>query len=288
MHDRRRDMGLGPYPEISLARARDVNAVDTRAVLDIVRPIWPEKPETASRVRQRIEAVLDYATSIGVRSGDNPARWRGHLDHLLPKPSKIRKVEHHAALAWPSLPGFMAALACREGVAAKALAFTILTAARSSEVRGMTWAEIDPTAAVWTVPAGRIKAGKEHRVPLTPAALVLVGERGVPNELVFASPAKPGHPVSDMTLSAVLRRMGRADITVHGFRSSFRDWAGETTAHPREVIEAALAHQLKNKAEAAYARGDLFTKRRKLMQDWASFLAKLDAVVLHLGVAAGA
>jgi integrase len=348
---RRRDLGLGPYPEVGLARARekaldarrlvkegvdplaerkrrraltfraaaaalveskrpgwrnakhaaqwastletyahpklgrlDVRQVATADVLDVLRPIWAEKLETASRVRQRIEAVLDYAAAIGARpSGDNPARWRGHLDHLLPRPGKVRRVEHHAALDWREAPALMAELAKREGVAARALAFTVLTAARSGEVRGMTWREVDPGGAVWTVPAGRMKAGKEHRVPLAPAALALLGEAGEPDALVFPSPTKPGQPLSDITLAAVLKRMGWGGLTVHGFRSTFRDWAGEATAHPREVVEAALAHRLKDKAEAAYARGDLFTKRRKLMEDWAAYLAHAEpATVLPL------
>ena len=169
-----------------------MKAVETAAVLDVLRPIWTTKPETASRVRQRIEAVLDYAAAMGARSGDNPARWRGHLDHLLPKPSKVRAVEHHAALDWREAPAFMAELAQREGIGAKALAFAILTAARSGEVRGMTWGEIDREAAVWTVPAERIKAGKEHRVPLTPAALALLGEAGEPDALVFPGAGRNG------------------------------------------------------------------------------------------------
>jgi integrase len=189
----------------------------------------------------------------------------------------VKVVAHHAALPWQQAPDFLAVLAQREGVAAKALAFTILTAARSGEVRGMTWAELDLATAVWTVPAGRIKAGKEHRVPLTAAARALLREPGDPAALVFPSPSKAAAPLSDMTLAAVLKRMKRDDLTVHGFRSTFRDWAGEATAHPREVIEAALAHRLKDKAEAAYARGDLFTKRRKLMEDWAAFLVRADA-----------
>jgi integrase len=169
-------------------------------------------------------------------------------------------------------------------VAAKALAFTILTAARSGEVRGMTWGELDLAAAVWTVPAGRIKAGKEHRVPLTAAALALLPEPGEPDRLVFPSPAKAAAPLSEMSLGAVLKRMKRDDLTVHGCRSTFRDWAGEATAHPREVIEAALAHRLKDKAEAAYARGDLFQKRRRLMEDWSTFLARADVgTIVPLG-----
>ena len=255
------------YPKLG---ALDVKAVDTAAVLGVLQPIWARKTETASRVRQRIEAVLDYSTAIGKRSGENPARWRGHLDHLLAKPSKVRAVQHHAALNWHELPAFMAELTQRETVDARALAFTILTAARSGEARGLTWAELDLEEGIWTVPPSRIKAGKEHRVPLPPEALALLGAPGAPGELVFESSMREGRPLSDATLAAVLRRMGRT-VTVHGFRSTFRDWSGETTAHPREVIEAALAHRLKDKAEAAYARGDLFKKRRRLMQDWARY-----------------
>lgn len=177
----------------------------------------------------------------------------------------------------------MVQLAHRDGIAARALAFTILTTARSGEVRGMTWSEVDHTAAMWTVPGGRIKAGREHRVPLVPAALALLGDRGEPDALVFPSPSKPNAPLSDMTLAAVLARMERGDLTVHGFRSTFRDWAGEVTVHPREVIEAALAHQLRDKAEAAYGRGDLLRKRRRLMEDWAGHLARRDPVVVALG-----
>jgi integrase len=273
---------LASYVYPSLAD-RDVRAIDSQDVLAVLRPIWTAKPETASRVRQRIEAVLDYAKAIGACTGDNPARWRGHLDHLLPKPGKVKAVEHHAARDWRKAPSFMADLAGREGVAARALAFAVLTAARSGEVRGMRWAEVDRAAAVWTVPADRIKAGREHRVPLALAALALLGEPGRADALVFPSPGDPTRPLSDMTLAAVLRRMGRGDVTVHGFRSTFRDWAGETTAHPREVVEAALAHRLKDKAEAAYARGDLFAKRRRLMEDWAAYLARAEqATVLPL------
>ncbi|MDF1586459.1 tyrosine-type recombinase/integrase [Marinimicrococcus flavescens] len=266
------------YPKLG---SLDVTRIETSDVLGVLGPIWRAKPETASRVRQRIEAVLDYAAAMGVRRGDNPARWRGHLDHLLPKPSKVRAVVHHAALDWREVPSFMAELASREGTAAKALAFAILTAARSGEVRGMRWRELDLEAAVWTVPADRIKAGKEHRVPLETAALVLLGQEGDPDALVFPG-SKEGRTLSDMALTAVLRRMGRGQVTVHGFRSSFRDWAGETSGHPREVIEAALAHRLKDKAEAAYARGDLFHKRRRLMRDWATFCSRSPGSVVAL------
>ena len=334
---RRRDLGLGAYPDVSLAMARDraaearrliaeggdpiakkrqakpkifrdaalelieskrsgwknakhaaqwtstletyvfpkigalqVAKIETADVIATLTPIWSEKPETANRVRQRIEAVFDYASALGIRSGDNPARWRGHLDHLLPKPKKVRAVKHHPALSHADISEFMADLSARQGVAARALAFTILTAARTGETRGMTWAEVDLDAKVWTIPAERMKAGKEHRVPLTDAVVALLGTEGDDAALVFGSETKAGKPISNMSMTAVLRRMGRDGITVHGFRSTFRDWAGETTGFPREVIEAALAHGIKDKAEAAYARSDLFDKRRSLMEAWSA------------------
>ena len=270
------------YPELG---AMNVSQIETSDVVAALRPIWIAKPTTASRVRRRIEAVLDYATAMGKRSGANPARWKGHLDHSLPKPGKVRATKHHAALDWREAPTFTAELAKREGVAAKVLAVAFLTAARSGEVRSMKWAEIDDDAMVWTVPANRMKAGKEHRVPLTPAARALLGPRGDPGTLVFPSQNGGARPLCDTAPMAALRRMGRGDLTMHGLRSTFRDWAGETTAHPREVIEAALAHRLKDKAEAAYARGDLFTKRRRLMEDWAVFLARPAADVLELPLA---
>ena len=258
------------HPKIGRMDVRDVGTQDVLATL---RPIWSEKPETASRVRQRIEAVLDYASAMGARSGDNPARWRGHLDHLLPKPTKVRAVQHHPAMPWRDVPEFLTALSNRDGMAARALAVVVHTAARSGEVRGMRWSEIDLDERVWTVPASRMKAGKEHRVPLTGAAINLIGNARGEDDLVFPGGKRLDRPLSDMSLTAVLRRMGLGNVTVHGFRSSFRDWAGETTAFPREVIEAALAHRLKDKAEAAYARGDLFDKRRDLMQAWSDYLA---------------
>lgn len=247
-----------------------IGKLQTADVISALTPIWSDKPETANRVRQRIEAVIDYANALGLREGENPARWRGHLDHLLPKPKKVRAVKHHPALPHAEISEFMSELAARDGVAARALGFTILTAARSGETRGATWAEIDREARIWTIPANRMKAGKEHRVPLTDAALAYLGDPRDERALVFESETKLGRPISDMSMTAVLRRMGRNTITVHGFRSTFRDWAGETTGFPREVIEAALAHGIKDKAEAAYARSDLFTKRRELMHAWSS------------------
>lgn len=262
---------LNRYAMIKLGDL-DVRRIETADVIDVLSPIWTKIPETASRVRQRIEAVLDYAKAIGLRKGDNPARWRGHIDHLLPKPASVRSVKHHAAMPYGDVPEFMTALGKREGVSARALAFTILTVARSGETRGMRWNEIDLQAQSWTIPAERMKAAKEHRVPLSDAAFLMLGKSGGADDLVFESEMRPGKPISDMSMAAVLRRMERGDVTVHGFRSSFRDWAGETSSFPREVIEAALAHQLKDKAEAAYARGDLFIKRRGLMNAWARIL----------------
>ena len=252
----------------------DVRGITTESVIAVLSQIWTEKPETASRVRQRIEATLDYASAVGARQDANPARWRGHLDHLLARPSKIRSVVHHPALDWRKMPDLMAELAERYGTGARALTFAILTAARSGEVRGATWSEIDFDRKVWTVPASRMKVDKEHRVPLSDMSLEQFGERRAPEDLIFPGGRGLKKPMSDMTLAAVLKRIGLLDITVHGFRASFRDWAGETTNFPREVIEAALAHRLKDKAEAAYARGDLLQKRRHLMDAWAAYLTQ--------------
>ena len=217
--------------------------------------------------------MLDWATARGYREGLNPARWRGHLDALLPAPRKVAKSDHHAALPVGEIGAFTRVLRNQEGIGARALEFAILTAARSGEVRGATWKEIDSNAAMWTVPGSRMKAGKEHRVPLSPAALALL--RALPRmagtDLVF--PASRGGLLSDMTLTAVLRRMGVAAVP-HGFRSTFRDWCSERTNYPREVAEMALAHSIGYKVEAAYRRGDLFDKRRKLMIEWAAFCAK--------------
>lgn len=262
------------YPLIGKVLVRDVALSHIMQILD---PIWTRKTETASRLRGRIEKVLDYATASGYRTGDNPARWKGHLDTILATPSKVAKVEHHAALIYAEMGSFMDKLRKQEGMGARALEFAILTAARSGEVRDATWAEVDLDSAVWTISADRMKAGKEHRIPLSDDAVQLL--RNLPRfedcNLIFAS--TKGKALSDMTLTAVLRRMG-LQVTAHGFRSTFRDWAGETTAYPREVIEHALAHQLKDKAEAAYARGTLFDKRRRLMADWSKFCATVAAV----------
>lgn len=243
-------------------------------VLGVLEPIWKTKTETASRVRARIEAVLDWATVRKFRTGDNPARWRGHLDKLLPAPTKIAKVEHHTALPVDAVGAFMRELCKQEGTGARALEFAILTATRSGEVRGATWREIELSAATWTIPGERMKTGKEHRVPLSDAALELL--RGLPRikgaDLVFAAPR--GGVLSDMTLSAVLRRMAVPAVP-HGFRSTFRDWCSERTNYPRDVAEMALAHAIGDKVEAAYRRGELFEKRRLMMKDWAAFCGRV-------------
>lgn len=260
------------FPVIGPLLVRDVGLPQIRAVLD---PIWAAKTETASRLRGRIESVLDWATVNQYRTGLNPARWRGHLDKVMAAPSKIMETGHHAALPVGDMGAFMARLRTAEGMGARALEFAILTAARSGEVRGATWAEVDLEGAVWTVPAGRMKAGKEHRVPLSAAAAKLLDAlpRMAGTDLVF--PAAKGGQLSDMTLTAVLRRMQVA-ATAHGFRSTFRDWCSERTNYPRDVAEMALAHAIGDKVEAAYRRGDLFDKRRAMMTEWAAFCAKVE------------
>lgn len=233
-------------------------------------PLWRARPETASRLRGRIEAVLGYATAHGYRTGDNPARWRGHLDKLLPKRSKVATVKHHAALPYDDLPAFMRELKKQGGIAARALEFTILTAARTGEVIRAKRSEFDRKSKVWTVPAERMKAHREHRVPLCDRALdILEGLKPLATRsgYVFAG-SGDDMPLSNMAMLALLHRMGRNDLTVHGFRSTFRDWAAERTAFPREVAEAALAHTVADKVEAAYRRGDLFDKRRRMMEAW--------------------
>jgi integrase len=264
------------YPHFGDLAVADVQ---TAHVLNALRPIWIDKPETAARVRGRIEAVLDAARAEGRIAGqwENPARWRGHLDKLLPSRTKTRRVEHHAALPFKDVGPFLKRLRAAEGMGARALEFAILTAARSGEVRGASWSEIDLTEKVWTVPAERMKAGKAHRVPLSPAAVALLEAlpRIAGSELVF--PAPRGGQLSDMTLSAVMRRM-KIDAVPHGFRSTFRDWAGERTNYPRDVVEMALAHTIKNKVEAAYRREDALDKRRRLMAEWAAYCDRAEPV----------
>jgi integrase len=336
-----RDMGLGPYPDISLAEAREktmvqrklrldgldpisvrqaarvkamtfeacaeayiashragwrnpkhaaqwsatlktyvyplfgdllVQAVDVGLVLKAVEPIWTTKPETAGRVRGRIEAILDWATARGYRQGENPARWRGHLENLLPARSKVRRVEHHAALPYPEIGGFIGELRRQAGIAARALEFVILTAARTGEVIGARWSEMNLKDGLWTIPAERMKAGKEHRVPLSEAALAIIEDMGEASsgDCVFPG-ANADRPLSNMAMLKLLKRMKRGDLTIHGFRSTFRDWAAEQTAFPSEVAEMALAHVVGDKVEAAYRRGDMFEKRRRLAAAWAAY-----------------
>ena len=249
-----------------------VASIDTALVTNAIEPIWNQKPETASRVRGRIEAVLDWATAREYRQGENPARWRGHLDKLLPARAKVRRVKHHTALPYDRMPDFMTALRAQGGVAAQALQFLILTAARTSEVIGARACEI--RGKTWTVPAERMKGEREHRVPLRTAALAIVEAMSYEHGGEFVFPGgRRGKPLSQMALAMTLRRMGRSDLTVHGFRSTFRDWAAERTGFPREAAEAALAHVIPDKVEAAYRRGDLFDRRRQLMQAWDRYCA---------------
>ena len=276
-----------------------VAEIDTGLVVKCLAPIWESKTETASRVRGRIESVLGWATTSGYRTGENPARWKGHLENLLATISKTSRTKNHPSLPWPRIGAFMSALRVREGVSARAVEFAILTACRSGEVRGAQWAEFDTAGKLWTIPAERMKAKREHQVPLSDAALALL--ESLPKdddaEVVFAGTKK--QPLSDMSLTAVIRRMNGDEkpvwadangegITVHGFRSTFRMWAAETTNYPREVAEHALAHQLPDAVERAYQRGSQFAKRAALMAEWAVYCATvpIDAVVKPLRGAA--
>jgi integrase len=252
-----------------------VDQITTEDILRALKPIWGQKPETAQRLRARIQRVLEAAKAKGFRAGENPAHWKGHLDQLLPKPKKLER-GHHPAMPFEDVPEFAIALKAREGVAARALEFLITTAARSGEVRGARWGEIDLDKKLWTIPAERMKAGREHRVPLPQHAIDILNallplSGGDAERFVFPSP-KMGQ-LSDMSLSAVLRRMKveSGTATVHGFRSSFRDWAGEMSSFPREIAEAALAHVVGDTTERAYRRGDALEKRRKLMDAWSDF-----------------
>lgn len=242
-------------------------------VLRIIEPIWRTKTETAKRLRGRLESVLDWAAVRKYRAGENPARWRGHLDKLLPAPNKVAKRGHHEALGIDEMGQFLLLLRAKPGLGAKALEFLILTAARSGEVRGARWSEVDLQAAEWLVPAERMKAGKAHRVPLSPAAVKLLKAlpRVAGTDLVF--PSSKLRPLSDMTLTKVMRDLGYEAVP-HGCRSTFRDWASERTNYPGDVAEMALAHTIGDKVEAAYRRGELFDKRRRMMSDWAAFCAR--------------
>jgi integrase len=271
-------------------RARPIDAIDTEAVLEVLKPLWQRVPETAERLRGRIENVLHAARVRGHRTGDNPAQWRGHLDQLLPKRQRLTR-GHHAAMPYDKLPAFMVALRARESLASLAMEFAILTACRTGEVLGARWEEFDLEKAEWTIPASRMKAGKPHRVPLSVRALVIIEGLAETLQGDFLFPGgRAGKPLSSMAMAMQLRRMKVEGVTVHGFRSAFRDWAAETTSFPHEVCEMALAHVIGNKAEAAYRRGDMFDRRRKLMEAWAMHCEPREAgsvVPLHT-VAKGA
>lgn len=245
-----------------------VAEIDTPHILQILEPIWKAKPETASRIRGRIETILDAAKARGYRKGENPARWRGHIAQILPARSRLTR-GHHKAMPYETVPAFVSALRTRGAMAALALEFCIITAARTGEVLYAKWSEVDFDKAAWTIPAARMKAGKEHRVPLSPRAIEIL-ETTKPLGKDWLFPADGGGALSTMAMTMLIRRMER-DATVHGFRSAFRDWAAECTGYAHEVCEMALAHVIANKAEAAYRRGDLFDKRRRLMADWATF-----------------
>jgi len=271
---------------------RLVDAIDTKDILEVLSPIWTSKTETAKRVQGRIENVLDFAAAHKYRDTANPARWRGHLDMLLPKPSRVKTVKHHPAMPYADVPAFMNELSENGSVSALALRFLILTATRTNEVLEAQWSEIDLEAAVWTIPGSRMKGGREHRVPLPDAALALLDTlpciEGNPH--LFPG-ARHGRPLSNMALLQLMRGMGygvngaRGGYVPHGFRSSFRDWSGEVSSFPRDVAEMALAHAIKNKVEAAYRRGDLFVKRRKMMQKWCDYLGlrRASAKVIQIG-----
>ncbi|BCK77357.1 bacteriophage P4 integrase [Acetobacter aceti NBRC 14818] len=266
----RRSLELHAY---DLIGDKPVAQIETDDILSILRPIWVEKTETADKLRGRMERILDYARTHGWRVGENPARWKGHISAILPKPSNVSKVEHHKAIDRKDIGRVMAALAESQGMAAKAVRFTCLTAARSGEVRNATWSEIDLKTRVWTIPAHRMKMGREHRVPLSDGAVAVLQEVMLlrderAGDLVFPG-QKRGKPLSDVALSKALHiAAGTKDVTVHGLRSTFRDWAAEDTDYPSEVAEMALAHAISNKVEAAYRRGDLFDKRREMMVNW--------------------
>jgi integrase len=266
----------------ALLRPLPVDQVTTEMVLRTLRPIWQTKTETASRVRQRIEAVLDWARAHDYRSGENPARWRGHLALILPSPNKIARVVHHPAMPYADVPAFMAELASVDTVTARALELAILTAVRSNEVRGATWPEINFDAAVWTLPAERMKAGKEHRVPLSSGRVMRILEQQwrvrISDDAFIFPGMKAGRPLKDGSLTELLHRLGH-DVTVHGFRSSFADWCGDTTAYPRDLVEAALAHAIENKVAAAYRRSDALERRRDLMTSWSSYCSGKAKVV---------
>jgi integrase len=258
-------------------RSRRVNEIDTAAVLTVLKPIWIEKPETASRLRGRIEAVLDAAKAQGHRSGENPAAWRGHLSHLLPKRPKLKR-GHHGAMAYPDLPALMEKIRADLGIASRALEVCILTATRTGEILGAKWSEITWQEKVWTIPAPRMKAAREHRVPLSGSAMIVLESLSKSRTCDFVFPSPRGkRPLSHVAMAKVLARLGVIGATVHGFRSAFRDWAGNETNFPREIAEAALAHVIGDKAEQAYRRSDALEKRRALMEAWAQWCEPREA-----------
>ena len=256
------------YPTIGKMLVKDV---EQSHILTILNPIWTDKTETATRVRNRIEAVLDWAAASGYRERDNPARWKGRLDKLLPSPSKIAKVKHHTALPIDETPVFVKELVNNNSLSAQCLLFLILTATRSGEARGAMWSEIDFESKVWTIPTERMKAGKEHQIPLSDQAINLLHSLPRVINSLYVFPSTKGKPLSDMSLSMLMRRMN-ATAVPHGFRSTFRDWAGDKTNYPRDLAEAALAHTVSNQVEAAYRRGTALEKRREMMQDWGDFI----------------
>lgn len=259
-------------------REKRVDEITTEDILGILQPIWQTKNETANRLRGRIERVLNAAKARGLRSGENPAAWRGHLELLLPKRQKLQR-GHHAAMEYKDMPEFIKQLRLSVGLAARALEFLILAACRSGEVRNLEWSELDMENGVWTIPAEKMKAGKQHRIPLTDQMIEIVGiAETFKQDGVYVFPGLSGKkPMTDSALSAVLKRMELTNVTVHGFRSSFRDWAGDATDHPRELAEAALAHVVGDSSERAYRRRDALEKRTVLMQDWADFCCHLEA-----------
>jgi len=257
------------YPHFG---ALPVQSIDVGLVMKSLQPIWTAKPETATRVRGRIESILDWAAARGYRQGENPARWRGHLNKLLPRRSKVRFIKHHAALPYSEMAPFMTALRMQQGTAARALEFAILTAARTSEVTRAGWREIDLGERLWVIPGERMKAGREHRVPLSQRSIAILEEmRAIRRDDYVFPGGKRGRPISNMSMLMLLRRMGRDRLTVHGFRSTFRTWAAERTNFPREVAEMALAHQIGDAVERVYQRADLLAKRRALAEAWSKF-----------------
>ena len=281
-HAKQWENTLATYASPTLGKLA-VQDIDISLILRVLEPIWKTKTETATRVRGRIESVLDWATVRGYRQGENPARWKGYLNKALPKPNKVRTIQHHPALPYEDIPKFMPELAGHKGVSARALEFTILTASRTGEVLPAKWDEFDLTKKIWTVPKERMKAREEHRVPLATRALAILSEleKTATSEYVFPSTRYNRH-LSKMAMSSVVKRMGRKGITVHGFRSTFRDWVAERTNAPNQVAEAALAHSIGNRVEAAYRRRDLLAKRAKLMEDWSRYTESKKADVLPM------